>query len=311
MLNLVGKRYWFFLLSAIIVIPGLISLLIPPGLRKGVEFTGGAEMTFRFEKPVEQSNLRQALADLGYADTIIQRTGTGDFIVRTRGITEEVITSEEKDKMEQGLRDRFGPMDELDFFAVSPLIAVEVVKAAIIAVVAASIGILIYIAFAFRKMPRPWRYGTAAVIALIHDVLVVVGIFSILGKFFNTQVDALFITAILTVVGYSVNDTVVVFDRIRENMSKGVSKVFEVVVNRSLVETLARSLNTTLTTLITIAALFLFGGVTIRTFTLALLIGITSGAYSSFYNAATLMVVWENKEWKTWFKRRESRSIGT
>ena len=304
MLNLVGKRYWFFLFSAIIVIPGLISLFIPPGLRVGIEFTSGSSMTLHFEKPVEQADLRQELTNLGYEDAIIQRTGGGDFLVRVREIDRA-----EKTKLEDGLKARFDDpnMKTLDYYSVSPLIATEVVKAAIIAVIAASIGILIYIAIAFRKMPRPWRYGTTAVIALIHDVLVVLGIFSILGKFFNTQIDALFITAILTVVGYSVNDTVVVFDRIRENMSKGVSKVFEAVVNRSMVETLARSLNTTLTTLLTIAALFLFGGVTIRTFTLALLIGITSGAYSSFYNAATLLVVWENKEWKTWFRRGERK----
>ncbi len=301
--NLVGKRYWFFLLSAIIVIPGIISLLVPPGLKAGIEFSSGSEMTLRFEKPTEEAALRQALTDLGYTDTIIQRTGGGDFLIRIKEIDRD-----QKDALEKGLKGKLGNMTTLDFFSVSPLVASEVVRSAIIAVIAASIGILIYIAIAFRKMPRPWRYGTTAVIALIHDVLVVVGIFSILGKFFNIQVDALFITALLTIVGFSVHDTVVVFDRVRENMSKGVSKSFEVVVNRSLVETLARSLNTTLTTLMTIGALFLFGGVTIRTFTLALLIGMTSGAYSSFYNASTLMIVWENKEWKTWFKRGPAKT---
>lgn len=302
MINLVGKRYWFFLFSAIIVIPGLISLFIPPGLRVGIEFTSGSSMTFHFEKPVEQADLREAMAGLGHDEAIIQRTGGGDFLVRTKEIDRD-----EKTKLEDGLKSRFGDLTTLDYYSVSPLVAAEVVRAAIIAVIAASIGMLIYIAIAFRKMPRPWRYGTTAIITLIHDVLVVVGIFSILGRFFNTQVDALFITAILTVVGYSINDTVVIFDRIRENMSKGVSKVFETLVNRSLVETLARSLNTGLGTLLTIAALYLFGGVTIQTFTLALLIGITSGTYSGFFNAATIMVVWENNEWKTWFRKRENK----
>lgn len=302
--NLVGKRYWFFLFSAIIVIPGLISLAIPPGLRVGIEFTSGSTMTFRFERPVEQAALREAMASLGHDEAIIQRTGEGDFLVRT-----QEIDRAEKIKLEDGLKSRFGDMTTLDYYSVSPMVAAEVVRAAIIAVIAASIGMLIYIAIAFRKMPRPWRYGTTAIITLIHDVLVVVGIFSILGRFFNTQVDALFITAILTVVGYSINDTVVIFDRIRENMSKGVSKVYEVLVNRSLVETLARSLNTGLGTLLAIAALYLFGGVTIQTFTLALLIGITSGTYSGFFNAATLMVVWENQEWKTWFRKRPRKVV--
>ncbi|MBF8264968.1 MAG: protein-export rane protein SecF [Dehalococcoidia bacterium] len=293
MLNLVGKRYWFFLVSAIIVIPGLISLFIPPGLQVGIEFTSGSSLTFHFEKPVEQADLREAMTGLGHDEAIIQRTGGGD--------------RDEKTKLEDGLKSRFGEMTTLDFYSVSPLVAAEVVKAAIIAVIASSIGMLIYIAIAFRKMPSPWRYGATAIITLIHDVLVVVGIFSIMGKFFNTQIDALFITAILTVVGYSVNDTVVIFDRIRENMSRGVSKVYEVVVNRSLVETLARSLNTGLGTMLTIAAMYLFGGVTIQTFMLALLIGITSGTYSGFFTAATIMVVWENKEWKTWFRKRETK----
>ena len=302
MLNLVGKRYWFFLVSAIIVIPGLISLFIPPGLQVGIEFTSGSSLTFHFEKPVEQADLREALTGLGHDEAIIQRTGGGDFLVRTKEISRD-----EKTKLEDGLKSRFGEMTTLDFYSVSPLVAAEVVKAAIIAVIASSIGMLIYIAIAFRKMPSPWRYGATAIITLLHDVLVVVGIFSIMGKFFNTQIDALFITAILTVVGYSVNDTVVIFDRIRENMSRGVSKVYEVVVNRSLVETLARSLNTGLGTMLTIFAMYLFGGVTIQTFMLALLIGITSGTYSGFFSAATIMVVWENKEWKTWFRKRETK----
>ena len=301
MLNLVGKRYWFFLVSAIIVIPGLISLLIN-GLQGGIEFTSGSSLTFHFEKPVEQADLREALTGLGHDEAIIQRTGGGDFLVRTKEISRD-----EKTKLEDGLKSRFGEMTTLDFYSVSPLVAAEVVKAAIIAVIASSIGMLIYIAIAFRKMPSPWRYGATAIITLIHDVLVVLGIFSIMGRFFNTQVDALFITAILTVVGYSVNDTVVIFDRIRENMSRGVSKVYEVVVNRSLVETLARSLNTGLGTMLTIFAMYLFGGVTIQTFMLALLIGITSGTYSGFFSAATIMVVWENKEWKTWFRKRETK----
>ncbi len=179
---------------------------------------------------------------------------------------------------------------------VSGSVASETTRNAILAVVAAAVLILLYISFAFRKVARPWRYGACAIIALLHDVLVVVGVFSILGWLFNLQIDALFITALLTVVGFSVHDTIVVFDRIRENMQRRTSETFEQVVNASLVQTMARSLNTSLTVLITLSALTLFGGETIRVFTGALLLGIFSGTYSSIFNASMLLVIWERGE---------------
>jgi preprotein translocase SecF subunit len=179
---------------------------------------------------------------------------------------------------------------------VSGSVAGETTRNAFLAVVAASVAILLYVWFSFRKVPRPWRYGTCAIIALLHDVLVVLGIFSILGWAFHIQVDALFITALLTVVGFSVHDTIVVFDRIRENIQRRTVETFEQVVNASLVQTLSRSLNTSLTVLFTLSALTLFGGESIRTFTLTLLIGIFSGTYSSIFNASMLLVIWERGE---------------
>ncbi|MBV9021730.1 MAG: protein translocase subunit SecF [Ktedonobacteraceae bacterium] len=179
---------------------------------------------------------------------------------------------------------------------VSGSVAGETTRNAFLAVVAASVAILLYVWFSFRKVPKPWRYGACAIIALLHDVLVVVGIFSILGWAFHIQVDALFITALLTVVGFSVHDTIVVFDRIRENMQRRTVETFEQVVNASLVQTLSRSLNTSLTVLFTLSALTLFGGESIRTFTLTLLIGIFSGTYSSIFNASMLLVIWERGE---------------
>jgi len=179
---------------------------------------------------------------------------------------------------------------------VSGSVASETTRNAILAVIAAAVLILLYIWFAFRKVAKPWRYGTCAIIALLHDVLVVVGVFSILGWLFNLQIDALFITALLTVVGFSVHDTIVVFDRIRENMQRRTSETFDQVVNASLVQTMARSLNTSLTVLVTLSALTLFGGETIRVFTGALLLGIFSGTYSSIFNASMLLVIWERGE---------------
>ncbi len=179
---------------------------------------------------------------------------------------------------------------------VSSSVAADTSLKAFLAVLASSVGILLYIWFSFRKVAKPWRYGTCAIIALLHDVLVVLGVFSILGWLFNIQIDTLFITALLTVVGFSVHDTIVVFDRIRENMQRRSSETFEQVVNASLVQTMARSLNTSLTVLFTLSALTLFGGVTIRTFTLTLLVGIFSGTYSSIFNASMLLVIWEKGE---------------
>ncbi len=182
-------------------------------------------------------------------------------------------------------------------YEVSASVASDTIRNSIFAVIAASILILLYISFAFRKVARPWRYGACAIIALLHDVLVVVGIFSILGWAFHIQVDALFITALLTVVGFSVHDTIVVFDRIRENMQRRTSESFDEVVNASLVQTMARSLNTSLTVIFTLSALTLFGGTgSVHNFTLALLIGIVSGTYSSIFNASMLLVMWERGE---------------
>ncbi len=187
-------------------------------------------------------------------------------------------------------------MQVLSNSTVSGSVASETTRNAFLAVLAASVLILLYIWFAFRKVDKPWRYGACALIALLHDVLVVLGVFSILGWLFGVQIDALFITALLTVVGFSVHDTIVVFDRIRENMQRRTTEAFEQVVNASLVQTMARSLNTSLTVLFTLSALTLFGGETIRPFTGALLVGIFSGTYSSIFNASMLLVIWERGE---------------
>lgn len=205
----------------------------------------------------------------------------------------------------------------LDNASVSGSVAADTTRNAFLAVLAASVLILLYIWFSFRKVAKPWRYGACAIIALLHDVLVVLGVFSFLGWAFGVQVDALFITALLTVVGFSVHDTIVVFDRIRENMQRRTSETFEQVVNASLVQTMARSLNTSLTVLFTLSALTLFGGASIRSFTGALLIGIFSGTYSSIFNASMLLVIWEKGELgfnrfnrdQTPPDRRESREL--
>jgi preprotein translocase subunit SecF len=287
MINIVGRRKWFFLISGVVLLVGMISLGVF-GLQPGVDFSSGTTITIRFEKQIDQNVLRQELSNLGYSEAVIQRTNEGDYFIRLRDITPEerqALTAALKSSLDENLTVR-------DYYAVSPVIATETGRNAGIAVIVAAVAMLIYIAWAFRRMPNPFRWGTCAIIALLHDVLVVVGIFSILGWTAGVQIDAMFITGMLTVVGYSINNTVVVFDRIRENYSKGVSKDFEAVVNVSIMETMARSINTSLTTLFVVLAIFLFGGVTIKYFVLVLLIGIVAGTYSSMVIAGPLMVVW-------------------
>ena len=288
MIDLVGKRNWFFLISAIVIIPGIISMAVF-GLKPGVDFSSGTAMTLHFDKAVELAQVRQELTSLGYGQAVVQPAGEGDFFVRLPEMSTEQTTNL-KDSLQTGL-DTTVTISSL--YTVSPIVAAGTVRNTFIAVVVAAIGILLYISWAFRKMPNPIRWGTCAIIALLHDLVVVVAVFSILGWAAGVEVDALFVTGVLAVVGVSVNNIVVVFDRIRENMKRGVSRDFAVVANYGIVESLGRSLNTGLATLFVIVALYLLGGATTHTLVLALLIGIATGIYSSLCIAGQLLVVWE------------------
>ena len=291
MFNIVGKRFWFFVISGAVILISIISL-VTFGLKAGIEFSSGSMMTVNFEQKVEQGELKQELASLGYTNAIIQQTGEGDFLIRTHE-----LTSQDKAQLEDALTKRFGHLTEPEFHSVSPMVAEETAQNAAIAVAVAAIGILLYVTWAFRRMPNPFRYGTCAIVALVHDAVIALGIFSILGGILNWQVNLMFITGILAVIGYSINNTIVVFDRIRENLIKGISPSFEVVVNNSLVETLSRSLNTSLTTLFVVLALLLFVGASIQNFAVVLLSGIIAGTFSSICIAPALLVVWEKGEW--------------
>jgi preprotein translocase subunit SecF len=291
MFDMIGKRFKFFLISGVVILIGLISLLAV-GLKPGIEFSSGSLLTVDFEQEVEQGQLKQELADLGYSNVIIQRTGAGDFLIRTHE-----LGSEEKAQLEEALAAKFGSLTEPEFSSVSPLIAAETVQTAFIAVAIAAVGILLYVTWAFRRMPKPFHYGTCAIIALMHDALVALGVFSILGGILNWQVNLMFITGILAVIGYSVNNTVVVFDRIRENLRMDMSVAFETVVNNSMVGTLGRSINTSLTTLIAVLALLFFVGVSIQNLVVVLIVGIIAGTFSSLCIAPALLVVWDKGEW--------------
>mgnify|MGYP001140781441 CR=1 FL=1 len=291
MIDFVGKKKWFFLLSALVIIIAITSLAAFK-LRPGVDFTGGTSMTLRFTPQVEQEQLRQEFTNLGHPEAIVQRSG-GDFLVRLKE-----ISPQERESLTEGLETSLGSeIIARDYNTISASIAANTARNAAIAVMIAAVAMLFYIAWAFRRMPKPFRWGACAIIALVHDVVIVMGIFSILGRVANVEVSAMFITGLLAVVGYSINNTVVAFDRIRENMVKGINSDFAVTVNSSLLETLARSLNTSLTTLCVILALFLFGGSTIHLFVAVLLVGLLSGTYSSLFIAGPLMVTWEKGEW--------------
>jgi preprotein translocase subunit SecF len=291
MFDIIGKRFWFFLISGAIILIGIISLATL-GLKPGIDFSSGSMMQVNFEQEVAEDELRQGLADLGYDNAIVQTTGAGDFLIRT-----VELTSEDKAQMKGSLAAKFGIMEERGFENVDPVIAKRTSQTAGIAVAIAAVGILLYVTWAFRRMPSPFRYGTCAIIALIHDALIALGVFSILGGILDWEINLMFITGILAVIGYSVNNTVVVFDRIRENLVKGISPDFEVVVNTSQVETLGRSINTSLTTLFVVLALLFFVGASIHNFAVVLLIGIIAGTFSSMCIAPSLLVVWERGEW--------------
>ena len=295
-MDFVSRRNWFFLLSLIIMIASSASLMAPNGLKAGLEFTGGSSITLDFADSVSQEELRSQLGALGHSDAEIQNAGAGSYFIRTRTLEEAVGNQpSERESIIAALETAFNTDIEIpDFFSVSPSIATETVRNAFFIVVIAALAILIYMTWAFRRVPSPFRYGVSAIVALIHDVLVVMGIFSLCGRYFDLEVNAMFIAGILTIIGYSVHDTIVVFDRVRENLIRGIGPNLGATINISIQDTIGRSLNTSLTLLFTILALMIFGGPTILDFLVVLLIGIIVGTYSSIWIASQILLIWEN-----------------
>ena len=293
-LDFVGKRTWFFLFSFIVILPGVVFLIINPGLRMGIDFTGGSTMTIKFENPVTQDILRSELTRIGQVDATVQSFGDNTYFIRTRQLSDQ-----EKDGLMGALEGSLSP-DGIDVSSdfVSPVVARDTILNGIYAVIAAAVGIFLYLWWAFRSVPRPFRYGIAAIVALVHDLLIVVGIFAILGNLLGLEVNTMFLVAVLTVIGYSVNDTIVVFDRLRENVINYGNRGFTQNVNVSISETIGRSLNTSLTLLIVLVTLLLFGGATIRTFLLVLIIGVVAGTYSSIAVASQVLVAWESGDFR-------------
>jgi len=301
MIDILSKRYLYFVVSLIVILPGLI-LLATNGLPLSIDFTGGSLLEVQFEggqtpQPGEIVNLYETI---GIDDAQVQTTESGTLLIRS-----SFLDNEARDRVISTMKTETGSeVNVIRFDSVGPSIGAQVASRAALAVAAAALAVIVYITFAFSKVPNAFRYGVCAVIAMVHDVAVVFSVAGIGAVLFDWQMDALFLTALLTVIGFSVQDKVVVFDRIRENTSIFRRLDYETLVNHSIVQTLQRSINTQLMTVeFLLLALILFGGVTLQEFASILLIGLLSGTYSSIFIAAPILVLWEKREWRNWFGR--------
>lgn len=296
MLNVIKHYKFWFGISLALLIAGLVSLSVF-GLRLGIDFKGGTVSQLEFAQTPDHGKIREVMDAQNIGNTLVQQAGENSVRIKTLPIEKE-----QHDKILADIRTEVGDFTESSYTSIGPIIGKELRTKAIYQLILVTLGIVFYIAYAFRKVTRPitsWKFGWAAIIALLHDLIVVIGVFSILGHFMGVEVDALFVTALLTVLGFSVHDTIVVFDRIRENLRTEAGQPIEDIVNHSINQTIVRSLNTSLTVLFVLLALLLFGGETIKYFVLALFIGIAAGTYSSIFIASPLLVLWQR-----WQSRR-------
>lgn len=341
-IDFVGHRRWFYLFSFLLLLPGTLSLFIPPSLKAGIDFESGSTFSVRFEKPVARDDLKSELTTLKHPEARVQSTGPNQFLIRTKELagaesqpTVGPAPPSERSALEDGLRTRFGNMTDqtgkasatqgfLEFSSISaslsgslnipktftstlygfpPTVCCGIVGNSITAVIVASLAIASYIWWSFRTVPQPFRMGAAAIIALLHDVLFVLGAFSILGKLIDTEINAYFVTAMLTVIGFSVHDSIVVFDRVRETVSRSEERTFPEAVNSALLQTMTRSLNTSLTLIFSILCLLLIGGGSIKEFLWAMLLGTVTGAYSSVFIASQILVSWDQGDVPRLYRR--------
>jgi preprotein translocase subunit SecF len=306
-MDILGRRYWYFALSLLLIVPGLVAMSIW-GLPLAIDFTGGSLLEVQFNsgrapQPAQVTALYEQEFDI--TNTRVQTSGDDIVIVRSPFLDDETRAA-----IVTAMESRFSDTITIKRFdSVGPTIGQEVAARAALAVGVAAAAVVLYIYFAFRGLPHALRYGVCAIIAMVHDVAVVLSLGAIGGHFFGWQIDSLFLTATLTVVGFSVQDKIVVFDRIRENNHIYRRLPFEMLVNHSIVQTLQRSINTQLMTVqFLLLALALFGGVTLREFAITLVVGLLSGTYSSIFIAAPILVVWEKREWRTWFGRNRAEA---
>ncbi len=304
--KIIARKRWFFLFSLLLTIPGLAFIAATPltggdvGLKFSVEFTGGTVWEFKLEESSEPAIIRDAVVAVGHPEAQVTEGEGGFLLLRTKSLDLQSGSAPDPSqpagaelaKIRGAIVAAAGPIaEEGSLSTVGPVISQDLTQQALLLVVLGSLGIVLWMTYRFRNV----RFGAAALVALLHDVIVTVGFFAVAGTFFNIEIDALFITAMLTIIGFSVHDTIVVFDRVRENVARYAGAPFAEIVNHSIVQTMGRSLNTTVTVLIPLLALLVFAGGSIRTFVLALFVGILCGTYSSIFNASPLLVWWEER----------------
>ena len=304
--KIIARKRWFFLFSLLVTIPGLFFIIATPlsggalGLKFSVDYTGGTVWEFKLEQPADALVVRDVVAAAGHPEVQVTEAGSGFLIMRTKPL--DLQSGSESDPSQPAgaelaairaaIESEVGPIAEAGSLStVGPVISQDLTQQAILLILLGSIGIVLWMTYRFRNL----RFGLAALAALLHDVIVTVGFFAVAGTLFGVEIDALFITAMLTIIGFSVHDTIVVFDRVRENLARYAGAPFADIVNHSIVQTLGRSFNTTATVLITLLSLLVFAGGSIRTFVLALFVGILSGTYSSIFNASPLLVWWDER----------------
>jgi preprotein translocase SecF subunit len=313
MFNLVEKRRWYFLISTLVILPGIVAMIystIEYGtpVRLGVDFESGSKFVLKLEGDASEDSIRGVFESYGFNNPSVTRLGAeadNTWQVRTK-----FVDSDTAEEIMTQISEEVAPVNKAasSVDSVSPAISQEVTSSAAIAVAIAAVVILSFIVWAFRRVPRSFRYGVCAIAAMIHDILVTMGIMSLMGIFFGWEADALFLTAMLTVIGFSVQDTIVVFDRIRENIPRRRGEGFETIANRSLLETIHRSLATQLNAIFVMVAILLFGGASIKQFIAILLVGLLSGTYSSIFNAVPLLVAWEVGDFRRWRRFGQRRA---
>ena len=296
-MNVMKYKKYYLLFSVLVLIPGVLSLLLN-GLALSIDFTGGSVFEFGFEKDMQSE--ADAVSDL-FVQKSVHVNEVSVIGDNTVSITTDAVDAQTGAEIKTALGENYGQVTQKVFETVGASVGKETTKNAFLALALASLGIVLYIAYAFRNIPKPYssfKFGVSAIIAMLHDALLVLGVFSILGHFYGVRVDTLFITALLTVIGFSVHDSIVVFDRIRENLLGKMAKTtsFSDAVNYSLVETLNRSFATSLTVLLVLTSLLVLGGESMKEFVLALVIGIASGTYSSIFVAAPILIFWETRK---------------
>jgi preprotein translocase SecF subunit len=316
MFNIIGKRRWYFLISAVLIVPGLIAMIYSTvtygtPVRLSIDFTGGSLMVMKFQQPATEDAIRDVFMNYGFTNPVVQQLGRPED--NTWQVRVGFTDVETADEIKASLADQIGPIDEASssLSTVGPAVGQEVTRSATVAVVIASLLVGAFIIITFRRVPNAFRYGVSAISAMVHDILVALGFVSIMGILFSWEVDALFLTAILTVIGFSVQDKIVVFDRIRENTPKRRGEPYETIVNRSILEVIHRSLTTQLNAMFVMIAILLFGGASIKQFIAVMLVGMVTATYSSIFNAVPLLVVWEKGEVGQFFRRLRRREAIT